>query len=113
MMQIVPSWWLYAINISTQVKNWSTRSPFSISPIIVGTNRLVDPEDSPAFKAIAKSIANINHGILGETIPQLQSRLKRLFAQGKASPWDTDVYGRTILSVGKPVSTCSLGSELT
>ncbi|CAA9961930.1 Arp Ankyrin repeat [Pyrenophora teres f. maculata] len=37
MMQIVPSWWLYAINIGTQVNNWSTRGQFAISPIVVDT----------------------------------------------------------------------------
>ncbi|CAE7175522.1 hypothetical protein PTNB73_02837 [Pyrenophora teres f. teres] len=104
MMQIVPSWWLYAINIGTQVNNWSTRGQFAISPIVVGTTRLVDPETSPAFRAIEEMQRDerlykawLNKSQAIGAVPRLWPRLHDLFIQGKASVWDTQCDGRTLL----------------
>ncbi|RMZ73427.1 Ankyrin repeat-containing [Pyrenophora seminiperda CCB06] len=95
MMQIVPSWWLYAINVGARVKNWSTRAPFSMNPIVIGTTRLVHRESSPAFRVIG----NIFREIEKDTAPchnaisQLHSQLRGLVEQGQASVWDIDCQG--------------------
>ena len=52
--RLVPPPWLlsYTISLGFQVKNWSTIRPLSISPIVVGTCRLVDRSACPAFRAV-------------------------------------------------------------
>ena len=105
-MQIVPpSWLLYhTIDFGTKIRNWSTMSPFSISPIVVGTSRLVDSKTSPAFRAIANTEKELRYRrwdtrLHHPEIPQLQVTLQRLFDNGEASVLDTDTDGRTLLSV--------------
>jgi len=105
-MQIVPpSWLLYhTIDFGTHVRNWSTMSPFSISPMVVGTSRLVDSKTSPAFRAIKDTIQQVDrlhwHTSGSGLIPQLQSSLQQLLENGEASIFDADSNGRTILNVG-------------
>jgi hypothetical protein len=101
-MQLVPPSWLlpYAINVGTHVRNWSTVNPFSISPIVVGTSRLVDSETSLAFRAIASTLDDLwEHGQHHISIPRLQNTLQNLFNDREASVLDTDNNGDTILNV--------------
>ncbi|KAL1800772.1 hypothetical protein ACET3X_001114 [Alternaria dauci] len=100
-MQLVPPIWLFShtVNLSTHVRNWSTMGPFSISPIVVGTSRLVDPMTSPAFRAIARTIDELwDNGQHHVSIPRLQNTLQALFNDHEASALDTDSNGDTILN---------------
>jgi len=115
-MQIVPpSWLLYhTIDFGTKVRNWSTINSFSISPIVVGTSRLVDSRTSPAFRAIANSLKEVRElrgaGRYGQRhIPtQLHNTLQRMFDNAEASALDVDSDGRTVLNV----NICSCVAEL-
>jgi hypothetical protein len=106
-MQIVPPSWLLCstVDFGTHVKNWSTRKNFSISPVVIGTSRLVDRDSSPAFRAIRDCREELisliwknarQHHVL---IPELQRTLQRLFENGESSVIDTDSNGRTLLNV--------------
>ena len=101
-MQLVPPIWLFSstVNLGTHIRNWSTMKPFSISPIVVGTSRLVDPKTSPAFRAIANTIEELWEG--GQhhiSIPRLQNTLQDLFDNDEASALDIDNDGNTVLNV--------------
>ena len=107
-MQIVPpSWLLYrTIDFGTQVRNWSTMNQFSITPIVIGTSRLVDSQTSPAFCAIEdirKEIMELRQAgrYFGQQhMPtQLHYTLRRLFDNAEASVLDVDSDGRTVLNV--------------
>jgi len=104
-MQIVPpSWLLYrSIDFGTQVRNWSTMNQFSISPILIGTSRLVDSQTSSAFRAIEDTGKELRFrqdtGLRHTIVPRLEVTLQRLFDNGEASALDTDTDGRTLLSV--------------
>jgi hypothetical protein len=105
-MQIIPPSWLLCstIDFGTHVKNWSTRKNFSMSPVVLGTSRLVDGDSSPAFRAIRDCREELKrltwkarqHHV---RITELQCTLQRLFEDGKASVIDTDSNGRTVLNV--------------
>jgi len=105
-MQLVPPSWLvsHTIDVGTRVRNWSTMNPFSISPIVIGTSRLVDANTSPAFRAIEKAKEELyrsgQHHLL---IPQLQATLKQFFDDREASVLDTDSNGNTLLNVCCPM----------
>jgi hypothetical protein len=74
--------------------------PFSISPIVIGTSRLVNPETSLAFRALSDTIDELYNTRLHHIcIPRLQNILQDLFDQQKASALDVDRNGRTLLSV--------------
>jgi len=104
-MQIVPpSWFLHrTIDFGTHVRNWSTRKNFSMSPIILGTSRLVDSKTSPAFRAIA----NYKNKLSGlrrfeqdrRSLSQLHNTLQRMFDNAEASALDVDSDGLTVLNV--------------
>jgi len=105
-MQIVPPSWLlcHTIDFGTHVRNWSTLNPFSISPIIVGTSRLVDSKKSPAVRAIEHTKAELRMARLDTRrhdmlVSRLQDTLQRLFDDGEASVLDAETDGRTILNV--------------
>ena len=125
-MQIVPPSWLlhHTIDFGTRVRNWSTMNQFSISPIVVGTSRLVDSKKAPAFLAIANTRWELRDRRQDgqphfTSVPQLQSTLQRLLDNGEASVLDTDIYGRTLLSVSNCNVVfsyhvnCTLGSRCT
>lgn len=99
---LVPPAWLlsHTINLGFQVKNWRTMKPFSISPIVIGTSRLVDPEASPAFRAIRDAEKEVRTTMQHQIcIPRLQNTLQELFDQQKASALDIDCNGHTLLNV--------------
>ncbi|KAI4657051.1 uncharacterized protein J4E79_007667 [Alternaria viburni] len=107
-MQIVPpSWLLYhTIDFGTRVRNWSTMNQFSVSPIVIGTSRLVDSQMSPAFLAIANTdneLSELKHPQLTcrhpHVVAQLHNTLQRIFDDGEASALDVDSDGRTVLNV--------------
>jgi len=101
-MQFVPPSWLvsHTINMGTRVQNWSTMECFSISPIVIGTSRLVDPNMSPAFRAIANTKEELyKTGLHRLLIPRLQATLQDLFDEKEASVLDTDSNGNTLLNV--------------
>ncbi|RYN38248.1 hypothetical protein AA0119_g458 [Alternaria tenuissima] len=92
--------------------------PFSISPIVVGTSRLVDPKTSPAFRAIANTIEELWEG--GQhhiSIPRLQNTLQDLFDNDEASALDIDNDGNTVLNkiiglfIGSPLAFAFAGDE--
>lgn len=98
---VPPSWLLSCtINLGIQVKNWWTFKPLSISPIVIGTSRVVDSRTSPGFRAIMDAKRAVyctgQHHIY---IPKLQHTLRDLFDQQKASSLDIDSNGRTLLNV--------------
>jgi hypothetical protein len=100
-MQLVPPSWLFSrtINFSTQVRNWSIKRNFSISPIVIGTSMLVG-RTSPAFRAISDFQEEMIFTRFSPiNISPLQDTLQRLFNRQEASALDTDRDGRTILNV--------------
>lgn len=105
-MQLVPPSWLLSrtINLGLQLKYlWSARA-FSLSPIIVGTNRLVDANVSPALLAVRNSKEELKEAGFHRSnmcISNLQNALEDLFENRKASPFDTDRNGNTLLYVRK------------
>ena len=116
-MQIVPPSWLlcHTIDFGTHVRNWSTMNPFSVSPIVVGTSRLVDSRTSPAFLAIANSRKEVRelqeagrYSGQRHITTQLHNTLQRMFDNAEASALDVDSDGRTVLNV----SICSCMAEL-
>jgi hypothetical protein len=101
-MQLVPPIWLFSntVNLGTRIRNWSTMKPFSISPIVVGTSRLVDPKTSPVFRAITETIEELwENGQHHISIPRLQNTLQDLFDNNEASVLDIDDDGNTVLNV--------------
>jgi hypothetical protein len=112
---LVPPPWLlsYTISLGFQVNNWHTMKPFSICPIVVGTNRLVDRQNSPAFRALqtaqGKWGREMAHLISIETF---HSTLEELFDQQEASALDVDRGGRSLLYVSIP-KTISIHDRLT
>ena len=87
---------------------------FSISPIVVGTSRLVDSNASPAFLAILNAkekLSKLREDELSiyahDIVTQLHNTLQRMFDNAEASALDVDSNGHTVLNV----SLCSLCSR--
>ena len=105
-IQLAPPSWLLSrtIDLGLQMKYlWSTRY-FRMSPIIVGTSRLVDSNLSPAFLAVRNAREKLKEAGFHRSniyILNLENALKDLFNNGKASPLDTDRSGHTLLYVSK------------
>lgn len=117
MLQLVPPSWLlsHSIDLGIHMKNWCTSRAFSLSPIMVGTSRLVDRKTSPAFLAINRTRSALSRtGSHHIYISQLQIVLRDLFNQQKASPLDTDCKGNTLLSVSlnKPCVTSMIRLDI-
>lgn len=108
MMRIVPPSWLlrHTINLSIVVRNWSTHTGFSISPLVIGTSRLVDRTNSPSFLAIQRTWNQLDRSGFENSptvIDTLKTTLGELFISQQASPLDEDCYGNTLLSVSSIV----------
>ncbi len=74
----------------------------SISPIMIGTKRIVDRNRSPAFQAVENIESRLwasNFRASTSCIPDLESVLTLLFSDRKASPLDEDDSGNTLLFV--------------
>lgn len=103
-LQLIPPSWLlsHIIGFGIGVNNWWIKKLFFLPKIVVGTHRLVDSAVSPAFCAIKFAREELyNRGLHHITIPTLQRNLQYLFEEHRASPYDVDYQGRTLLNVSK------------
>ena len=105
-MQLVPPCWLLSrsIRFGLHMKYLLSKGEFSISPMVVGTSRLINSDESPAFLAVQNTRKELKtHGFhrSGICIPRLKNALTELFEQQKASPVDIDRNGNTLLYVSK------------
>ena len=103
-MEIVPPTWLLAhtVNFSMKLKDWTSYKGTSISPIIIGTRRLVDRAHSPLFRAIANTkekltVSSFQNASL--IIADLHTTINNVLNGREASTLDEDGDGNTILSV--------------
>lgn len=104
MMRIIPPSWLllHTINLSIVCRNWSTHGGFSISPLVIGTNRLVDRTKSPTFLTVQRTWEKLEFsGFENDltVIDALKTTLRELFMSQQASPLDEDCLGNTLLWV--------------
>ena len=78
-----------------------------MAPMIVGTDRLVDPDISPAFLAVRNAREELKDAGFDRSsicIPRLQNALEDSFENKKASPLDMDHDGNTLLYVSKSIT---------
>lgn len=90
----------HMISVSLQT-SWGAGGS-SISPIMIGTKRIVDRNRSPAFQAVENIESRLwasNFRASTSCIPDLESVLTLLFSDRKASPLDEDDSGNTLLFV--------------
>jgi len=104
MMRIIPPSWLlrHTINLSINVKNWQTLRNFSISPIVLGVSRAVDPKSSPSFRAIQicrERMESTSYKNTDLCLRDLLATLRDIFESQQGSPMDQDYDGNTILYV--------------
>jgi hypothetical protein len=104
MARLLPPSWLFArsIDVSLQVRYWPTNKSFSISPIVIGSSRLVDTAKSLAFQAFFNTREKLKQSGFEQSaiyLPDLQAALHHLYQTQKASPFDQDYLGNTILHV--------------
>ena len=109
-MEVVPPAWLLAhtISFSLKLSAWKSYMGTSVSPIVIGTRRLVDRTRSPLFLAIADTkrklaISGFEDG--NRTLTDLHNTISNLLQYKKASALDEDRDGNTLLSVGNPLFT--------
>ncbi|PSN66213.1 hypothetical protein BS50DRAFT_410010 [Corynespora cassiicola Philippines] len=102
-VHLVPPAWAASnmISLAFRMESWKANGNFSISPMVIGTSRLVDRETSPAFRAIEDTLEPYRYGSL-YNIPDapwknLQITLQTLFNDQRASVLDTDRNGCTLL----------------
>ena len=103
-VQLIPPSWLlsHTIGFGIGVNNWWIKKLFFLPTIVTGTHRLVDSTVSPAFCAVKFAREELyKTGLHHITIPTLQRNLQYLFDEHRASPYDTDYKGRTLLNVSK------------
>ncbi len=103
-MKIVPPGWLLAqtINLGFRIKNQNMKRSFSINPLVIGTDRLVDPGQSPAFQAVRKARGELTDSRFLDSpacLEVLRKTLQHHFQNQRASAMDQDCAGRTLLSV--------------
>ena len=82
-----------------------------MAPMVVGTDRLVDPDISPAFLAVRdarEELKNAGFDRSSICIPRLQNALEDSFENQKASPLDMDHDGNTLLYVSKSIASFDL-----
>ena len=75
--------------------------------MIFATDRLVDPNISPAFLAIRNTREELKEAGFNRSsicIPRLKNTLEVLFENQKASPLDMDRDGSTLLYVSKLIA---------
>jgi hypothetical protein len=100
---VPPSWLLaHSLNLSFKLKGWRSRKGIELSPVVLGTSRLVDASNSLSFQALANTKAKLfatNFKESATCIVTLKSILENIFQSGKASALDEDRDGNTILSV--------------
>ena len=106
MVQLLPPSWLYSgsLDLELKVEYWRSKQKISISPMIVGTSRLVDRNRSPAFLAVSDmrdQLKQDGFDCSPTYVPKLKAALDNFFNSGKASPFDTDRNGNTLLYVRK------------
>ena len=108
-MRLVPPTWLLSrtIHFGMQLKYFWSRGGFSMAPMIVGTDRLVDPNISPAFLAVRNTREELKEtGFIDSSIciPKLKTALEDLFESQTASPFDMDHDRSTLLYVSKSIA---------
>lgn len=108
-MRLVPPSWLLSrtIHFGIQWKYFWSTGALSIAPIIVGTDRLVDPNISLAFLAVRNTREELKEAGFNRSsicIPRLKNALEDLFENQKASPLDMDRDGSTLLYISKSIA---------
>lgn len=86
-MKIIPPRWLlcHTLYLSLVIRNWCTDAGFSISPMVLGTKRIVDRNASPAFLAVRRHF-DVLHVAWDETrIQGLETDERRIQAPVSAS----------------------------
>jgi hypothetical protein len=118
-MRIIPPKWLlsHAVNLSFSLRRRASYKNCSISPLIFGTSRLVDPAESPAFRAIRHTFDRAiidtvdtidrqfdrDHSLPAHHIRELEKVLRELFQSHQASALDESKGGNTLLYVSTRV----------
>ena len=115
---VLPSWLLcYILNLGIVV-NWGSNIGWTISPIVLGARRVVDPALSPGFRAIQHIKDNyLSCDPLRRTeafshMRALAGTLRDLLRSGAASALDEDSSGNTLLYVSNSSSTGSVFASL-
>ena len=104
MVQFLPPSWLFSRSLDLELKVEYWRSTPKMYPMIIGTSRLVDPNLSPAFLAVSDmrdQLKKDGFDCSPTYVPKLKAALDNFFNSGKASPFDTDRNGNTLLYVRK------------
>jgi hypothetical protein len=107
-MKIIPPTWLLShtvhLGFSLQFSKWQTS--WKISPLVVGTSRLVDSRTAPAFCAIQNTWQShwSETGIQPAHVSALERTLRDIFECQQGSAFDEDANGSTLLCVcGAPI----------
>ena len=103
-MEIVPPTWLLAhsFNFGLKLNAWRSYKGTSISPMVIGTRRLVNRVDSPLFRATLNTKNKLtvsNFENVDSIIADLYATLQNILDNREASALDEDGDGNTLLSV--------------
>ena len=112
-MEIIPPTWLLAhtVNFSLKLDAWRSYKGTSMSPIVIGTRRLVDRAHSPLFRAISDTKEKLtissfkNDKII---IAGLHTTIRNILEYREGSALDEDGDGNTLLSVKALVQTMDI-----
>jgi hypothetical protein len=103
LMKIIPPTWLlsHTVHLGFSFQSCNLQRSWKISPLVVGTARLVDSSKSPAFRAIKETWPLIysETGLQPAHISALERTLKDMFECHQASVFDEDGNGNTLLYV--------------
>ena len=112
---LVPPKWLLARVISITFQSTWGAGGCSISPLMIGTRRIVDRNRSPAFQAVENAKNKLwasEFRACTSCITDLESALTLLFSDHKASPLDEDENGITLLFVSLLSIACQLPDKI-
>lgn len=102
-MKIIPPTWLlsHTIHLGSSLQFSKLQTSWKISPLVVGTSRLVDSRTAPAFCAIRKQwhYCVSKTAIQPAQVSALERTLRDIFECGQGSAFDEDANGRTLLYV--------------
>ena len=112
-MEIIPPTWLLAHTVifSLKLNAWRSYKGISISPIVIGTRRLVDRAHSPMFRAIfdtKEKLTVSNFKNANSIIAGLHTTIKNILEYREASALDEDDDRNTLLSVKALVQTIQI-----
>ena len=114
-VRLVPPKWLLARVISITFQSTWGAGGCSISPLIIGTKKIVDRNRSPAFRAVENAKSKLwasEFRNCTSCITDLESALTLLFSDQRASPLDEDENGITLLFVSLPCISSQLPDNI-